>query len=39
MNCGAITEREAIEMSGLTLNELRSRSFSAILEGRRAPSA
>src|SRR5207249_5072958 len=25
MNCGAITEREAVEMSGLTLDELRGR--------------
>jgi citrate lyase beta subunit len=36
MNCGAITEHEAVEMSGLTINELRSRSFSAIMAGRRA---
>jgi citrate lyase beta subunit len=35
MNCGAITEREAMEMSGLTLAELRSRSFARILESRR----
>jgi citrate lyase beta subunit len=34
MNCGAITEEEAIDLSGLTLNELRSRSFLAILNGR-----
>ena len=27
MNCGAITEQEAVEMSGLTLDELRGRSF------------
>jgi citrate lyase beta subunit len=35
MNCGAITEGEAVELSGLTVNELRSRSFAKILEGRR----
>ena len=35
MNCGAITETEAVEMSGLTLDELRSRSFVRILERRR----
>jgi len=34
LNCGAITEAEAIEMSGLTLEELRSRSFVKILQGR-----
>ena len=33
MNCGAITEQEAVEKSGLTLDELRSRSFSAIMAG------
>jgi citrate lyase beta subunit len=38
MNCGAITEREAVEMSGLTIDELRSRSFAAILERRRTSS-
>jgi len=38
MNCGAITEREAVEMSGLTIDELRSRSFSTIMAGRRAQS-
>ncbi len=36
MNCGAITESEAVEMSGLTVAELQSRSFEKILEGRRA---
>ncbi len=36
MQCGAITEHEAIEKSGLTLDELRSRSFAAILRSRRA---
>lgn len=34
MNCGAITEQEAVEMSGLTLAELRSRSFVSILNSR-----
>ncbi len=34
VNCGAITEEEAISRSGLTLEELRSRSFLTILEGR-----
>ena len=36
MQCGAITEHEAVEKSGLTLDELRSRSFTAILRSRRA---
>jgi citrate lyase beta subunit len=35
MNCGAITEAEAVEMSGLTVDELRGRSFVKILEHRR----
>ena len=34
MNCGAITEEEAL-VTGLTLEEIRSRSFYRILEGRR----
>jgi hypothetical protein len=34
MNCGAITEQEALDMSGLTLDELRSRSFVKILRSR-----
>ena len=34
MNCGAITEQEAL-VTGLTLAEIRSRSFYRILEGRR----
>jgi len=34
-NCGAITEEEAVEKSGLTVEELRSRSFVKILQGRR----
>ena len=36
MNCGAITEDEAVEKSGLSLNELRGRSFVKILAQRRA---
>jgi citrate lyase beta subunit len=35
LNCGAISENEAVEMSGLSVAELRSRSFAKILEGRR----
>ena len=35
MNCGAITEEEATA-TGLTLEEIRSRSFYKILQGRRA---
>ena len=38
MNCGAISEREAIEKSGLTLEELRSRSFVKILNERKGLS-
>jgi citrate lyase beta subunit len=34
VNCGAITEEEALERSGLTLEELRGRSFVKILERR-----
>ena len=34
MNCGAITEEEAVEKSGLTLDELRCKSFVKILKGR-----
>ncbi|MEP7131869.1 MAG: phosphoenolpyruvate kinase [Acidobacteriota bacterium] len=33
--CGAITEDEAIQKSGLTIEELRGRSFVAILKNRR----
>jgi citrate lyase beta subunit len=36
MNCGAITEEEAVEKSGLTLAELRGRSFVKILAARRS---
>jgi len=32
MNCGAITEEEAVAKSGLTLDELRGRSFAKILQ-------
>ena len=35
INSGALTEEEALA-TGLTLEELRSRSFVKILEGRRA---
>ncbi|HET6341170.1 MAG TPA: phosphoenolpyruvate kinase [Gemmatimonadota bacterium] len=34
MNCGAITEEEAVS-TGLAIDELRTRSFGRILEGRR----
>jgi hypothetical protein len=34
MNCGAITEKEALA-TGLTIDEIRSRSFYKILQGRR----
>jgi hypothetical protein len=36
MNCGAITEQEAVEMSGLTVEELRGRSFVKILANKRS---
>jgi len=36
VNCGAITEAEAVERSGLTLPELRSASFVKILKNRPA---
>ena len=35
ISCGALTEQEALEMTGLTLDELRGRSFLKILNGRR----
>jgi citrate lyase beta subunit len=35
LNCGAISEKEAVDMSGLSVAELRSRSFAKILAGRR----
>jgi hypothetical protein len=34
MNCGAITEDEAVGRSGLTLEELRGKSFVSILNNR-----
>lgn len=34
INCGAITEEEATTRTGLTVDELRTRSFLRILEGR-----
>jgi citrate lyase beta subunit len=34
MNCGAITEEEAVQMSGLSIDELRGRSFVRILTQR-----
>jgi hypothetical protein len=37
MNCGAITEEEALA-TGLTIDEIRTRSFFRILEGRRKRS-
>lgn len=39
VNCGAIGEEEAVGKSGLTLEELRSRSFVKILKGRRRDGA
>ena len=36
INCGAITEDDAIARTGLTVEELRTRSFLRILEGRRS---
>jgi hypothetical protein len=35
MNCGAITEAEAVERSGLSVEELRMKSFARILANRR----
>jgi uncharacterized protein DUF6986 len=37
MSCGAITEAEAVELSGLTAHQLRSRSFIRILESCATP--
>jgi citrate lyase beta subunit len=34
MNCGAISEEEAVSMSGLSLEDFRGRSFVKILKGR-----
>jgi citrate lyase beta subunit len=36
INCGAITEEEALQLSGLTLQELRSASFVKILKNRQS---
>ena len=36
INCGAVTESEAVNLSGLTLPELRSASFMKILKNRQA---
>ena len=36
INCGAVTEEEAVQISGLSTEELRSRSFLKILENRKA---
>src|SRR5690349_5593242 len=36
VNCGALTETEAVQLSGLTLEELRSASFVKILKNRQA---
>ncbi|MGH9246963.1 MAG: DUF6986 family protein [Acidimicrobiales bacterium] len=36
LNCGAVSEAEVVERTGLTVDELRTRSFLRILEGRRA---
>jgi citrate lyase beta subunit len=35
INCGAVTEREAADLTGLSLDELRGRSFVKILSNRR----
>lgn len=39
INCGAIGEAEAAAMTGVTLDELRTRSFVQILRGRRGRAA
>jgi citrate lyase beta subunit len=39
MNCGAITEAEAVQMSGVSAAELRGRSFVRILNARRGHAA
>jgi citrate lyase beta subunit len=38
INCGAMTETEAVAMTGVTQDELRGRSFVRILENRRSSS-
>jgi hypothetical protein len=35
INCGALSVEEATERTGLTVDEIRSRSFVRILEGRK----
>jgi hypothetical protein len=35
VNCGAMTEEDAVEKGGLMLEELRGRSFAKILQTRR----
>ena len=35
INCGAVTEDDAVAMTGVTLDELRGRSFVEILKNRR----
>jgi citrate lyase beta subunit len=39
INCGAVTEDEAVAMTGVTLDELRGRSFVRILQNRRSGAA
>jgi citrate lyase beta subunit len=39
INCGALTEDEAVALTGVTLDELRGRSFVRILESRRGASS
>jgi citrate lyase beta subunit len=39
INCGALTEDEAVAMTGVTLDELRGRSFVRMLESRRGAAA
>jgi citrate lyase beta subunit len=36
LNCGALSEADVVEMTGVTLDELRTRSFVRIMEGRRS---
>jgi hypothetical protein len=39
MTCGALSEADAVRLSGLTIEELRGRSFLKILNGRRDESS
>jgi hypothetical protein len=39
INCGALTEEEAVALTGVTLDELRGRSFVRILQHRRGGTA